>query len=61
MLCHRCWLADKKTLATKMIDKQGKLQIVGYEDVNNKGIRLGICQECLERLNLVKKVVERNG
>jgi hypothetical protein len=54
MLCHRCWLAGKKILAAKMIDKQGGLFIEGYEDVVVKGIRLGICKECLVSLDLVK-------
>jgi hypothetical protein len=55
MLCHRCWLVGKKVLATRMIDEQGGLLIEGYEDVINKGIRLGICKECLVSLDLVKK------
>jgi hypothetical protein len=55
MLYHRCWLAGKKILATKMIDKQGRLIIKGYEDVVVKGTRLGICQECLVSLNLIKR------
>jgi hypothetical protein len=55
MLCHRCWLTGKKTLATKMIENKGNLRITGYEDVINKGIRLGICKECLASLDLVKK------
>jgi hypothetical protein len=37
-----------------MIDKQGNLLIEGYEDVVVKGIRLGICKECLVSLDLVK-------
>jgi hypothetical protein len=60
MLCHRCWLGGKKTLATKMIDNQGSMQIVGYEDVEMKEIRLGICHECLASLHLIK-AREREG
>lgn len=54
MLCHRCWLLGKKTLATKMIENTGTLHITGYEDVINKGLQLGICKECLVSLDLVK-------
>jgi hypothetical protein len=55
MLCHRCWLAGKKVLAVKMIDKQGCLHIKGYEDVVVKGIRLGICEACLIEVEGMQK------